>query len=73
LTDAACERIAPLLPGLDGRERPWRDHRQVVNGVLWRLRTGAPLEQLPQLIRHHTLHDPHDRRLPNNPNEMSSN
>ncbi|MEU0948567.1 hypothetical protein ABZ379_38720, partial [Streptomyces canus] len=29
LTDAAWERIAPLLPGVDGRGRPWRDHRQV--------------------------------------------
>ncbi|MFF3417473.1 hypothetical protein ACFYW9_22620 [Streptomyces sp. NPDC002698] len=39
-TDAARGRIVPLLPGIDGRGRPWRDHRQVVNGVLWRLRTG---------------------------------
>ncbi|SEE51526.1 Putative transposase of IS4/5 family [Streptomyces sp. 2131.1] len=32
LTDVAWERIAPLLPGVDGRGRPWRDHRQVTNG-----------------------------------------
>lgn len=42
LTDAAWERTGPLLPRVDGRGRPWRDHLQVVNGVLWRLRTGAP-------------------------------
>ncbi|MER7042930.1 transposase [Streptomyces microflavus] len=29
LTDAAWERIEPLLPRVDGRGRPRRDHRQV--------------------------------------------
>jgi len=48
VTDAAWERIESLLPQADGRGRPWRDHRQVVNGVLWRLRTGAPWRDLPQ-------------------------
>src|SRR4051794_29972729 len=48
LTDTAWERIEPLLPRAHGCGRPWRDHRQVVNGVLWRPRTGAPWRDLPQ-------------------------
>lgn len=31
----------------DGRGRPWRDARQVLNGVLWILRTGAAWSDLP--------------------------
>lgn len=46
LTDAVWEQIEPLLPQVDGRGHPWRDHRQVVNGVLWMLRTGAPWRDL---------------------------
>jgi transposase len=42
LTDQVWERIRSLLPGNARRGRQWRDHRTVVNGILWRLRTGAP-------------------------------
>ena len=31
----------------DRRGRPWRDCREVLNGVLWILRTGAPWHDLP--------------------------
>ena len=48
LTDVAWERRGLLLPRVDGRGRPWRDHRQMVNGVLRRLRTGALWRDLPE-------------------------
>jgi len=51
LTDAQWERIAPLLPKYrrrkDGRGRPRKDLREVLNGVLWILRTGAQWGDLP--------------------------
>ena len=31
----------------DGRGRPWRDLRDVLNGILWVMRTGAPWKDLP--------------------------
>ncbi len=44
--------LAPLLPKprirKDRRGRPWRDPRDVVNGILWVLRTGAPWKDLPE-------------------------
>ena len=42
VTDKAWEHIAPLLPENGGRGGQWQDHRKVVNGILWKLRTGAP-------------------------------
>ena len=48
LTDAAWARIEPLLPSARRRGGQWRDHRQVINGILWKLRTGAPWRDLPE-------------------------
>lgn len=48
LTDAQWARVEPLLPSSDGKQsRPFRDHRQVVNGIVYRLRTGCPWRDLP--------------------------
>ena len=50
LTEAQWEKVKPLLAAKrrsDGRGRPWRDARAVLNGVLWILRTGAPWHDLP--------------------------
>jgi transposase len=49
LTDRAWARIEPLLPAQSGRRGgQWRDHRQVINGILWQLRTGAPWRDMPE-------------------------
>ena len=50
LTEAQWKKLKPLLAPKrrpDGRGRPWRDTRAVLNGVLWVLRTGAPWHDLP--------------------------
>src|SRR3954452_20704150 len=48
LTDREWALLEPLLPDrAPRRARPWRDHRQVVDGVLWRTRTGSPWRDLP--------------------------
>jgi transposase len=46
LTEKEWQRLAPLLP-CSGRGRRWRDHRQVLNGLCWRARTGAPWRDVP--------------------------
>ncbi len=52
LTDEQWEVLKPLIPTgprrADGRGRPWRDPRDVLNGILWVLRTGAPWRDLPE-------------------------
>jgi transposase len=48
LTDAEWDRLEPLLPDrTPARGGRWSDHRQVINGVFWRTRTGAPWRDLP--------------------------
>ena len=51
LSDEQWAIIEPLLGEMprraDGRGRPWRDNREVINGILWILRTGAPWADLP--------------------------
>jgi transposase len=49
LTDEEWALLEPLLPTqTPRRSRPWKDHRTVVNGVLWRTRTGSPWRDLPE-------------------------
>jgi len=52
LTNAQWNRIEQLVtsptPKKDGRGRPARHPREVLNGILWILRTGAPWKDMPQ-------------------------
>jgi transposase len=47
LTDQGWAHIADLFPA-QGRGGRWSDHRTIVNGIMWRLRTGAPWRDLPE-------------------------
>jgi transposase len=54
LTNAQWAIVRPLIPetevaGTGARGgRPWRDPRDVLDGILWVLRTGAPWADLPR-------------------------
>jgi transposase len=52
LTNAQWAILDQLIPEperrKDGRGRPWRPRRDVLNGVLYILRTGAPWIDLPE-------------------------
>jgi len=49
LTDERWELIRDLLPDNRGqRGRQWKDHRAILNAILWVLRTGAPWRDLPE-------------------------
>lgn len=47
-SDGQWARILPLMPSSDGRRgRPLRDHRQVVEAIVFRYRTGIAWRDLP--------------------------
>lgn len=48
LGEEAWGKIAHLLPEGGRRGGRWREHRQVVDGILWKLRTGAPWRDVPE-------------------------
>jgi len=52
LTDPQWAILDQLIPEperrRDGRGRPWRPRRYVLNGILYILRTGAPWADLPE-------------------------
>lgn len=48
LTDTQWERIEAVMPTSTGQGRRWKDHRQMMNGILWVLHSGAPWRDLPE-------------------------
>ena len=52
LTDEQWEIVKPLIPQPpkrpDGRGRPRRDNREILNGILWIMRTGAQWMDMPE-------------------------
>ncbi len=46
-SDAAWARLQPLLPPRKPG-KPRQDDRRIINGILWRLATGAPWRDLPE-------------------------
>src|SRR5690349_162134 len=49
LTTEQWERIEPLLPkAKTTRGRPAQDHRKLLNGIVWVVRTGAPWRDMPE-------------------------
>ncbi|MFJ7278268.1 IS5 family transposase [Kitasatospora sp. NPDC098663] len=48
MTDAQWARIEPLLPArTPKRGGRWRDHRQVIDAIAWKFRTGSQGVHLP--------------------------
>lgn len=49
LTDEQREKIAPFVPPQrPATGRPAKDHRTIINGILWFLKTGVPWRDLPE-------------------------
>jgi transposase len=48
LTDAQWAKIEPLLPVNGKPGGQWADHRRVINGIVFRARTGVPWPDLPE-------------------------
>jgi transposase len=59
LSDSQWELLAPFFPPRPRRRGgQWKDDRLILNGILWRLNTGAPWRDLPQRYgKWKTVHD----------------
>ncbi|MFF0288805.1 transposase [Streptomyces sp. NPDC005262] len=50
LADGEWARLLPFLPVSNRRCGRWRDHRQLIDGILHRVRTGVPGRELPERL-----------------------
>ena len=49
VSEEAWAWMEPLLPSSTGRRGGrWRDHRQVIEAISWKYRTGSPWRELPE-------------------------
>jgi transposase len=48
LSDQEWDLIKDLLPRNEGVGRHWEDHRRILNGMFWIVRTGAPWRDVPE-------------------------
>lgn len=48
LSDAEWDVLAGLLPPVVNRGRPRMDDRRVLNGIAWKIRSGAPWRDVPE-------------------------
>ncbi|MER5927477.1 IS5 family transposase [Streptomyces mirabilis] len=62
LSDDEWALLEPHLPRNRGRGGRWQCHRRVINGILFRQRTGLPWRDLPSRFgKWKTVHDRHRR------------
>jgi transposase len=47
LTDTEWESLSPHLPSAVTGGRPREDDRRVLNGIVWKIRSGAPWRDVP--------------------------
>ena len=49
LTDEQFALLEPHLPKMSpAGGHPWGDHRRILNGLFWKLRSGAPWRDIPE-------------------------
>ena len=63
MSDEQWALLEPHLPGqIRRRGGQWMDHRRVIDGVMWRTRTGSPWRDLPGCYGHwKTVYNRHRR------------